>query len=667
MEMHPLIDIQLDRGTATNQLLRWDEPTQRWVVTLTPTGLTSIGVTGSGTFGSLITGSDIGVAGDTDLLQLAADSFTVNGDLTVNESEVIIKTPAGFHRGLRIGPANDSEGDGSYIQFTSKDTDGFGARIASGQGTFERGWLGFYTGGNNPAEAMHIHEASGDVGILRGSLDVADEIVCTGYLQIDDAVTNRDYLRISDGVSDDTAFAVRVNNAGWARLFLGTKDSSGNFAFKIRNEFPTIIQEVVRSGGTGAAFSMFDLFAENDFSKVNLGSFSAKASMDDASPPTLDYLYIGTENHNAFDDNIMRISDDGVEIFGDANITADLTVGGNTQLGDALGDTTTISGDLTVGEGLFIVDTDADRVQVTGDSASSPPTLRLTDTNLANVEPGDVFGSIEFYTDDTSGNAPLVNAYINAVSGGFVTQGERRTSLVFGVWAFDDVAATERMRISYTGLVTIPGQLNVGADLIVDRNTTLGNSAGDEIKMFGVTKIGDGGRVDYTQFSATGIRTFVGSAGALFGQMSIPGVDIEVTTGDANPHEVSHLGTGDGWAVGELNEVTFGASGFEHLLKATAIGRWKIIWQMSAHTDSGGGTSIHGGVRVNGAFLRDCGEGHTHVGNFNDDQQLSGVCVVDITSLAGGNDEISLWIQSDNNQDVHVEHGDMYIEQVGGT
>ncbi len=40
MNLHPLIDTGIDRGTATNQTLRWDEPTQRYVPIVSLSGLT---------------------------------------------------------------------------------------------------------------------------------------------------------------------------------------------------------------------------------------------------------------------------------------------------------------------------------------------------------------------------------------------------------------------------------------------------------------------------------------------------------------------------------------------------------------------------------------------------------------------------------------------------
>ena len=38
MDIQPLTDIQLDRGTATNQLVYWNDVTKRWEVTVNPIG-----------------------------------------------------------------------------------------------------------------------------------------------------------------------------------------------------------------------------------------------------------------------------------------------------------------------------------------------------------------------------------------------------------------------------------------------------------------------------------------------------------------------------------------------------------------------------------------------------------------------------------------------------
>ena len=40
METYPLIDIQLDRGTATNQIPVWNDSTKRYVPSVSLSGLT---------------------------------------------------------------------------------------------------------------------------------------------------------------------------------------------------------------------------------------------------------------------------------------------------------------------------------------------------------------------------------------------------------------------------------------------------------------------------------------------------------------------------------------------------------------------------------------------------------------------------------------------------
>lgn len=205
-------------------------------------------------------------------------------------------------------------------------------------------------------------------------------------------------------------------------------------------------------------------------------------------------------------------------------------------------------------------------------------------------------------------------------------------------------------------------RMTVGSDGNVGINTT---SPDAKLQVVGTSRFGGDG-TNETQISATGDLSFHGTGGLMFGHMCVVG-DITVTIGSVNPTEVSHLATGDGWTVGELNEVTFGAGGSEHHLTAPAIGRYKVIWSISGHTGIGGGTTIHGGVMVNNAAIRNNGEDHSTVTNSNVVLGISGVAVVDITSLAGANAQISLWVADGNSADVIVEHGNMYIEQIGGT
>lgn len=152
------------------------------------------------------------------------------------------------------------------------------------------------------------------------------------------------------------------------------------------------------------------------------------------------------------------------------------------------------------------------------------------------------------------------------------------------------------------------------------------------------------------------------TSGLIFGAMFIPGTDIVVVIGDANPTEVENAGE-DGWSAGELNGVTFPTGGTEHYLTVPKAGKYEITWNMSFHNDAGV-DEVHGGVMIDDAAIRDNGEAHRSVKNANDSGDIGASCIADLTS---GDEEISLWILSTGSNNVHVEHATVTIKQIGGT
>lgn len=91
-----------------------------------------------------------------------------------------IKTAAGFKRAMVLGPKNAVLNDGSYIEFTSSSTPGYGARIGGiRSGAVAANALVFLTGKNAQAERMRI-EDDGKVGISTttptAKLDVNSDI-----------------------------------------------------------------------------------------------------------------------------------------------------------------------------------------------------------------------------------------------------------------------------------------------------------------------------------------------------------------------------------------------------------------------------------------------------------------------------------------------------------
>ena len=91
-----------------------------------------------------------------------------------------------------------------------------------------------------------------------------------------------------------------------------------------------------------------------------------------------------------------------------------------------------------------------------GDAGLDAPVFRITNTTpSSDWDSGDVNGTIEFYVDDTSGNAPYDTAFIqsvNDINNGTLPSG----ALVFGTATYNAVGgAVERMRIDSNGNVGI--------------------------------------------------------------------------------------------------------------------------------------------------------------------------------------------------------------------
>ena len=203
--------------------------------------------------------------------------------------------------------------------------------------------------------------------------------------------------------------------------------------------------------------------------------------------------------------------------------------------------------------------------------------------------------------------------------------------------------------------IGVYSQSDTFLDLFADGAVRIGNSSA-------------GAPTAYTKIEPDGGLHFVGTgSGKVFGVMYIPGTDIVVSISDANPTEIKDDGTtslNDGWSVGELNEVTFPTGGTEHYLTVPEAGKYTVMWSLSGHTGSGGSTTIHAGVMIDGVALRDEGEAHRDVSNFNDNGNVASVVVIDCPN---GTEQISLFCAVGNSNDFHAVHGTVVIEQIAGT
>ncbi len=122
----------------------------------------------------------------------------------------------------------------------------------------------------------------------------------------------------------------------------------------------------------------------------------------------------------------------------------------------------------------------------------------------------------------------------------------------------------------------------------------------------------------------------------------------------------------DGWLAGDLNLITFPTGGDEHYLSVTKAGFYRIQWSLSFNTaNPGANVEIHGGIAVDGVAIRNKAEAHRTIANNSDTGNMSGTAMIDCPN---GTEQISVWLlNSSNNADVTVEHGNVSMLMVGGT
>jgi hypothetical protein len=185
-----------------------------------------------------------------------------------------------------------------------------------------------------------------------------------------------------------------------------------------------------------------------------------------------------------------------------------------------------------------------------------------------------------------------------------------------------------------------------------------------QFDVIGDARIGDS-TTNYLNVEGDGDTYFVGSAGLLFGHMYVEGASPITVAITINVIAEVEDAAQDGWVAGELNEVTFPTGGTEHYLTIPTAGRYEINWDLSIETNVASGGEIHGGIMIDSVAVRDAGEGHRTISAANDTGSMSGHAILD---LPNGTEEVSLWLlNTSNNNDVVVDHGNVVVTQIGGT
>ena len=248
------------------------------------------------------------------------------------------------------------------------------------------------------------------------------------------------------------------------------------------------------------------------------------------------------------------------------------------------------------------------------DIAGSAPYIRITDTRQATWSAGDAFGGIEWYTEDTSANGPLVGASIyteNSQSSALPDQ-----ELIFATAPHDDASGPlERLRISSDGnidagsnnttSIRLPNgttaQRPTGANGMLRYNSTIGgveeyrdsawHTISDLFSGSGGTET-TSGIYTYHAFTSSGAITF-NSAGQ---------VDLLVVGGGGGGGDNSSIRAAGGGAGGLIYISGYNVAGVQYTVGIGAGG---------AEGASGSNTTFSG----NGVTLTALGGG---MGGYND-------------------------------------------------
>jgi hypothetical protein len=333
-----------------------------------------------------------------DEMHLSAGAQTV---LTLINDEVFLRKPARILGTTTAGPTLRIESSGDNDSNVGPQIEIFSntSSPATGDNMGQFDWRGTNSTGTEVSYARMFGEMGNvTAGAENGSIRT---VVKNAGTDVSDMFATAGFTVFNYGQGDRN-FAVRSSNDQNAffvdgangRIGLGTNDPQASL--HITETTPTVILNDSNNGVGGSSYRPHIEFHAIDDEVGSIGFIDGKD------------LSIRTEDYN--DANIQLLTQGLV----------DIRTGGG------------------------------------GDPTTNPvPTLRLSNTTgSSDWDEDDVNGAIEWYTTDTSGNAPHVNAFIKSVGGdnnGTLPSGE----LVFGTVAYNGLEAVERMRISKDGRIGI--------------------------------------------------------------------------------------------------------------------------------------------------------------------------------------------------------------------
>ena len=403
---------------------------------------------------------------------VTADGLTVDGVARVNDSEFLI--------------ADNSTSDTAKISMDIDTTNG--ARIRSSiNGTATIQPLGFYTGSTKRLNITSGGDISfyDDTGTTQGLFwDASTERLGIGTTSPSELL----HIYNTGGAGNDANVLIEGNGSGVnAKLTIDGHASGGQLDLTYRSDTQskTVAMRCLNDG----SFRIDTLGSEamrivgND---VGIGTSSPKSLLN-VTGTGADGGILTLENDSGSlitDRKVGQIhfysndgSANGTGVKADIKAIAENSIGSEIGLAFGTSDTssaTAVEAMRISANGSVGIGTDSPSAKL--EISDTQPTLRLTDTAAGSL--GTAIGSLEFYSEDTSGNYPAVGAAIKAITESSFGSGH-------GLALFTNADATspsERVRISQDGNVGIGTSspnylLDVeGSGSLLRVNSTSGNS-----------------------------------------------------------------------------------------------------------------------------------------------------------------------------------------------
>ena len=247
------------------------------------------------------------------------------------------------------------------------------------------------------------------------------------------------------------------------------KEGSGAFVVYTNNADTT-------SGDAGA--SLAERMRVDYQGNVGIGTTSPTYELDVAGDIGVDHVIYHNDDTNTY----HQFTNDRQRFFAGGELLLDLFEG--TQDYVKLGDGGDV--DINLNDDMFIQGSSSNvgigttspgaNLDVAGsggtDGAAGSPTLRLSNTvDSTDWDTGDVVGTLEYYAQDPSGNAPYVTSFIKSVNGVDGSNGTLPSgSLTFGVASYNlSGGAVEKMRIDSTGNVGI-GTISPSHEMVLRKD-----------------------------------------------------------------------------------------------------------------------------------------------------------------------------------------------------